>query len=320
MLPTSLNKSARRRYRRRSAAFTLVELLVVIGIIAVLIGILLPALNRARESARQVQCLSNMRQIAVGVIQYATENKGGIPARAGNNAQGMYNLSGGNFVQGTSGCWDWIAWQRKIDAATGAPDFGLDTNITDSALTRYLGGKQITHTNPADANTIATNLQSVFRCPSDILEARPNIPPDKAKYRYSYSMNDWYAFPIQNFANAPYNAVKGARVDSTFNGKISSVRGPSEKLMLVDEDQNTIDDGTFRGTPTAWINKTSVNTVADRHEARKKKTSGLTAGTGQTEDARGNVTFWDGHGEFMSRKDAIRRRYSGSPEPDPAGF
>ncbi|QOV88832.1 type II secretion system protein [Humisphaera borealis] len=60
--------------------FTLVELLVVIGIIALLISILLPSLSRARESAKTTQCLSNMRQIGVALASYAAEFQGHVVA------------------------------------------------------------------------------------------------------------------------------------------------------------------------------------------------------------------------------------------------
>jgi prepilin-type N-terminal cleavage/methylation domain-containing protein/prepilin-type processing-associated H-X9-DG protein len=65
--------------RRSPSAFTLVELLVVIGIIALLISVLLPALQRARASANMVDCQSRMRQMGQMIHMYASENKGKLP-------------------------------------------------------------------------------------------------------------------------------------------------------------------------------------------------------------------------------------------------
>lgn len=80
----------------RSKGFTLVELLVVIGIIALLISILLPSLNRARETANRVKCASNLRQIGQAILLYSNDNNGAYPRT-------VYNGSSSPLIPAISG-------------------------------------------------------------------------------------------------------------------------------------------------------------------------------------------------------------------------
>ena len=109
--------------RGTPGGFTLVELLVVIGIIAILVGILLPALGRARDSAKLVQCQSNLRQIGQALHMYVNAFKGSLP-------YGDYNPGGSNNMNVAT------RWPAVLQA-TLSSKYGItwmDTNPTTNAL------------------------------------------------------------------------------------------------------------------------------------------------------------------------------------------
>lgn len=313
--------------RARRSGFTLVELLVVMGIIAVLVGVLLPALRRARESAQRVQCLSNMRQISNAMISFAMDHKGLMPAAAGGKCYKLDPVSD-KFVQVVSDTdpqriklADWIAWQRKYDVWTNQTSTTMDNNITYSELVRYLGAKQLDHANPTEAHKVNLALESIYRCPSDDYISRPSHQDaSHGWYRYSYAMNVGYANPPSKFGTF----ATGIRVDGMFNGKIGSIKNASNKVLLICEDYKTLDDGSFTPNANGW-GTSMIDVVASRHQLQVKKATNYNNTTSLgvkegTEDAYGNVAFCDGHGGFFSRKDALRGKYFGNPVPDPAGF
>jgi prepilin-type N-terminal cleavage/methylation domain-containing protein/prepilin-type processing-associated H-X9-DG protein len=91
--------------RRNAAAFTLIELLVVIAIIAILAAILFPVFAKAREKARAASCMSNMKQLNLGLLQYVQDYDETFPSQkdAGGNS---YSLNGYSTPGGTAVTWD----------------------------------------------------------------------------------------------------------------------------------------------------------------------------------------------------------------------
>src|SRR5271170_2080181 len=207
--------------------FTLVELLVVIGIIALLIGILLPALNKARRSASTLQCSSNMRQIALGMLSYIEAAHGHMPPCA---------ITGDPtaFPDG----WWWA---------------------TELVRQRYISAPS------AYINGIGPNLgiRTIFKCPegNDVMGGAGNFPTDGPNFGWFSTPNpptasdglgiaSWYLLPAANLStgseygpsgshsSTPFvyfqNATASSFIDPTRQRYMGQIKKSSEMVMIVE--------------------------------------------------------------------------------------
>jgi prepilin-type N-terminal cleavage/methylation domain-containing protein/prepilin-type processing-associated H-X9-DG protein len=126
----------------KKRAFTLIELLVVIAIIAILAAILFPVFARARENARRASCISNLKQIALGILQYTQDYDETMPQWASpipSNANAGWATSVQPYVK------SWQLFHCPSLASSGAPS----ADVTDYSYNRCLGATSPACDNPA---------------------------------------------------------------------------------------------------------------------------------------------------------------------------
>ena len=214
---------SREKQRAAPGGFTLVELLVVIAIIALLAGLLLPALAAARAKGRRMTCLSNERQLGLACLLYTDDAGERLPYNLG-SAEIKETVALGEFRNWTSPVLNW-----ELD-----PDNTNVVLLTEGGIGPY-----------------ACHSAGVYRCPSDLVVSDVQAGAGWTRRVRSLSMNmmigDAGAFSRTgtNINNPSYQQFF----------KITEVPEPARIFVFIEEHPDSINDGYFIGQPAThrWV-------------------------------------------------------------------
>ena len=213
----------RHRARRTGRGFTLIELLVVVAIIAILAGLLLPAVGRARQKAQGIQCLNHHRQLTLAWMNYSLDHADRFPAASG--ALGDTNGAVPPWVDG--------ALDLSPDNTS---NWDVTRDIQASPLWPYCGGSA-----------------SLFKCPADTSRVTPSTGPYQGRSVprvRSMSMSLWFGGFGGELHHSPGATSPPWRLYRKLDDLVDP--GPSKTILFWDQREDTINYGNFLIDMTGW--------------------------------------------------------------------